>query len=110
MKWTFTSIKHIQARPGDVLVNEGGYGVGRCAVWEGQISPCYFQKSLHRIRVDSHRLAPRFVMHHLLWAKEQGHFDDITMTTTFQHLTGVRLKRYEILFRHCGGKNESSPF
>ena len=49
-------------------------------------------------------------MHHLLWAKEQGHFDDITMTTTFQHLTGVRLKRYGILVPALRRQNEVVDF
>jgi type I restriction enzyme S subunit len=83
--------------PGDVLINEGGFGVGRCAVWDGRFDPCYFQKSLHRVRVDPSRILPRFLLHHLIWANEQGHFADITMATTFQHLTGVRLKRYGVL-------------
>jgi type I restriction enzyme S subunit len=83
-------------QPGDILINEGGYGVGRCAVWEGQIRPCYFQKSLHRIRVDCSRIQPRFLMHQLIWANEQGLFDDITKATTFQHLTGVRLKQHPL--------------
>jgi len=83
--------------PGDVLINEGGYGVGRCAVWQGEIKECFYQKSLHRVRVDQRRIDPRFLMHHMIWAGEAGHFADITMTTTFHHLTGVRLKRYEVL-------------
>lgn len=36
-------------RPGDLLVCEGR-GLGRSAVWEGQITPCFFQKSLNRVR------------------------------------------------------------
>ena len=36
-------------RPGDLLVCEGR-GLGRSAVWEGQIEPCYFQMSLNRVR------------------------------------------------------------
>lgn len=36
-------------RPGDLLVCEGGEP-GRAAVWDGQITPCFFQKALNRVR------------------------------------------------------------
>lgn len=36
-------------RPGDLLVCEGGEP-GRSAVWDGQITPCFFQKALNRVR------------------------------------------------------------
>ncbi len=36
--------------PGDLIVCEGGAGVGRAAVWQGEMEECYFQKSLHRVR------------------------------------------------------------
>jgi type I restriction enzyme S subunit len=37
-------------RAGDLLINEGGAGVGRAAIWEGEIAECYFQKSVLRLR------------------------------------------------------------
>lgn len=37
-------------RAGDLLVNEGGAGVGRAAVWDGRIDEIYIQKSVHRVR------------------------------------------------------------
>lgn len=36
--------------PGDVLVNEGGAGMGRTAIWRGEVDECYFQKSVLRLR------------------------------------------------------------
>ena len=36
--------------PGDVLICEGGHGIARSAVWEGQIPGIMFQKALHRVR------------------------------------------------------------
>jgi type I restriction enzyme S subunit len=35
---------------GDLLINEGGAGVGRSAIWQGALSECYFQKSVLRLR------------------------------------------------------------
>ncbi len=36
---------------GDLLICEGGE-VGRCAIWENEITECYFQKAIHRVRVN----------------------------------------------------------
>lgn len=37
-------------RNGDLLINEGGAGVGRAAIWRNEIDECYFQKSVLRLR------------------------------------------------------------
>jgi type I restriction enzyme S subunit len=39
---------------GDVLICEGGHGIGRTAVWRGEVSPMTFQKALHRVRPGEH--------------------------------------------------------
>lgn len=43
---------------GDVLICEGGHGIGRTAVWNCEIPGMIFQKALHRVRpgkeLDSH--------------------------------------------------------
>lgn len=48
-------------KPGDLLVNEGGAGVGRAAIWEGQVEDCYFQKSVLRLRPIG-RSRPRWMV------------------------------------------------
>jgi type I restriction enzyme S subunit len=35
---------------GDVLICEGGHGIARSAVWDGQLAGITFQKALHRVR------------------------------------------------------------
>ena len=35
---------------GDVLICEGGHGIGRTAVWRGKEPGIVFQKALHRVR------------------------------------------------------------
>ena len=35
---------------GDVLICEGGHGIGRAAIWRGQLPDIAFQKALHRVR------------------------------------------------------------
>jgi type I restriction enzyme S subunit len=48
-------------QPGDVLICEGGHGIGRTAVWEHADPAMVFQKALHRVRpgekLDSHFLS-----------------------------------------------------
>ena len=44
-----------QLRRGDVLICEGGHGIGRTAVWKSDISNVVFQKALHRVRPDPAR-------------------------------------------------------
>jgi len=81
---------------GDILVCEGG-DIGKCAIWNNEIPGCCYQKALHRVRVDSSQLISRFLLHHLFWASEQGHWIDMKTQTTIAHLTGVKLKSYGVL-------------
>jgi type I restriction enzyme S subunit len=53
---------------GDLLVCEGGEP-GRCAVWQGEFEPCYFQKALHRIRSRSGQIDMEFLM---FWLRHPG--------------------------------------
>lgn len=39
----------LRLQNGDLLVNEGG-DVGRCAIWNGEITECYFQNAVNRVR------------------------------------------------------------
>jgi type I restriction enzyme S subunit len=75
-------------RPGDLLVCEGR-GLGRSAVWEGQISPCYFQKALNRVR--PHGLgSTRWVMWCLRVLNRRGAFEGDAPGVP--HLTAEQLR------------------
>jgi type I restriction enzyme, S subunit len=82
-------------KAGDILVCEGG-DIGKSAIWNDELPECYFQKALHRIRVNTKLTFPRFVLHHIFWAAEQNHFFGLKTQTTIPHLTGVKLKAYDI--------------
>lgn len=41
-------------KKGDVLICEGGHGIGRTAVWVGGAEDIVFQKALHRVRPKEH--------------------------------------------------------
>ncbi|MEH2626069.1 type I restriction enzyme S subunit [Bradyrhizobium sp. AZCC 1719] len=43
-----------QLKRGDVLICEGGHGIGRTAVWGGGFENLVFQKALHRVRPSAH--------------------------------------------------------
>ena len=84
-------------RPGDLLVCEGGE-IGRCAIWQGEIKPCGFQKALHRLRPRKNdRDRPRFLSYALRVAVSRGAFHD-GHESTIGHLTGEKLRSHRFAF------------
>lgn len=45
-----TELETFLLRKGDVLICEGGHGIGRTAVWRAEADKVVFQKALHRVR------------------------------------------------------------
>lgn len=82
-------------RSGDLLVCEGGAGVAEAAVWNGSIDPCYYQKSLHRVR-PLRGLPVEWLMYWLRYAKSAGVFYADGNLATIPHLTGEQLAVYRI--------------
>jgi type I restriction enzyme S subunit len=80
---------------GDLLICEGGAGVAEAAVWDGRISTCFYQKSLHRVRSRS-RVPVEWLMYWLRYAKAIGVFDADGNIATIPHLTGEQLAEYRI--------------
>ena len=66
-------------RVGDLLVCEGGE-VGRCAIWEEEITPCYYQKALHRLRPKGSVIPQYFqlYMEHIAGTKKLENFTSRT--------------------------------
>jgi type I restriction enzyme S subunit len=80
---------------GDLLLCEGGE-IGRAAIWRNEISECYFQKALHRVR-PSNKLATAEYLLHLMWFfARNGGFKNHATSATIAHLTGVKLKEMVI--------------
>ncbi|MCS6841143.1 MAG: restriction endonuclease subunit S [Roseiflexaceae bacterium] len=84
-------------KPGDLLICEGGE-IGRCAVWEGQIEECYFQKALHRARLKDKQSSPRYLMHFIAWAAERGDIAKLRTGSAIPHLTGVKLNTLKVIW------------
>jgi type I restriction enzyme, S subunit len=80
---------------GDLLVCEGGAGVAEAAVWDGRLSPCFYQKSLHRVRAR-HQVPVEWLMYWLRFAKAVGVFNADGNVATIPHLTGEQLAEYRI--------------
>jgi type I restriction enzyme S subunit len=81
-------------RPGDLLVCEGGEP-GRAAVWRGELSDCFFQKALHRVRPKP-GFDSEFLMFSLWHLSNRGAFADLNSKTTIAHLPLIRLKTVDI--------------
>lgn len=84
--------KKFELRAGDLLVCEGGEP-GRCAIWVGERTDCYYQKALHRIRPHAGLADSEFLS---FWIRHQaivGAFKDQNAKTTIAHLPLVRLEQ-----------------
>lgn len=76
---------------GDLLMCEGGE-VGRAAIWRNEISECYFQKALHRVRPKNKMATAEYLLHLMWFFSRNGGFKDHATSATIAHLTGVKLK------------------
>ena len=102
--------KEFELRKGDLLVCEGGE-VGRCAVWKGEKTNCYYQKALHRIRCDTSRIIPEYLGYTFYQhSKYNGFQDAISGASTIAHLPGENLKRLRIIVPPLALQNEFAAF
>ena len=91
MDFSKTERMKFELRAGDLLVCEGGEP-GRCAIWKGELSNCYYQKAIHRVRPIPGRADSEFLN---LWIWFQCFFGALAKDnsrTTIAHLPLERLK------------------
>jgi type I restriction enzyme S subunit len=81
--------------PGDVLVCEGGQP-GRSAVWRGQLEDVYFQKALHRVRLNRAVMLPEVFVRTMKRLVTIGVLADSISSATISHLTGEKLRAVRI--------------
>ena len=82
---------------GDLLVCEGGE-IGRCAVWREEISDCYFQKAIHRVRCNTDVILPEYLAHSFYYHSQKNGFADVVSSkATIAHLPGDKLKAMRII-------------
>ena len=88
MWFNSTELKRLRLKPGDLLINEGGQ-VGRCAIWNGDIDPCFFQNSLNRVRAEIGCINFVFYLFQLYF--HTGYFESIVDRVSIPHLTREKL-------------------
>ena len=77
---------------GDILMCEGGE-IGRCAIWKDEIEDCYFQKAIHRIRLNNKYVLPEYFVYMFKNIADNGGLDEFKSAATISHLTGEKLKK-----------------
>ncbi|MFX5547438.1 restriction endonuclease subunit S [Acinetobacter baumannii] len=87
--------KNCELKYDDILVCEGGEP-GRAAIWKNQLENCYFQKALHRVRLDTTKILPEYFVWLFWFYSKNGGFDDHITVATIAHLTGVKMKAMKI--------------
>ena len=92
MDFSESDCEEFKLEDGDLLICEGGE-VGRTAIWHGAHDRIYFQKALHRVRLDPTVAVPEYVFQLMWFMAKNGGFRDLTTSATIAHLTGVKLKR-----------------
>ena len=87
--------RKFELRRGDILVCEGGE-VGRRAVWDGSLTPCYYQKALHRLRPKG-PILPRYFQAYMGHISGTKILTDFSSRTSITHLTREKLIELPIL-------------
>ncbi len=82
--------------PGDLLICEGGEP-GRAAIWNGEISECYYQKALHRARPNRSAAIAAYLAWLLWFLSKGGGLGDHVTAATIAHLTGEKLKAMSVM-------------
>ena len=108
VKWFQFDLKHLEEMDfdekerntfnlsyGDLLVCEGGE-IGRCAIWKNNLEECYFQKAIHRVKLDLKVAKPEYVQYVLFFYSQYDGFKNVTSKATIAHLTGEKLKETQI--------------
>ena len=87
--------KEFSLKYGDILMCEGGE-IGRCAIWKNQLQDCYFQKAIHRIRVNKEFVLPEFFVYMFWLYTSNGGLKKYMGAATISHLTGENLKNLKL--------------
>ncbi len=110
-------IETLSVIKGDVLICEGGGGIGRTAVWEHE-DKIVFQKALHRVRFLGNFYVPLLFNHYMRLTSWSGCIEKFFTGAGIPHLTGKSIhimpiplpplaeqsaivERVEALMAHC---------
>ena len=96
MDFSHEDRQRFSLRSGDILVCEGGE-IGRCAIWDGTIHECYYQKALHRVR-SSQDDDPKYLFYVIQFAAKSGGFSEGANQTTIEHLPAEKFRAHRFCF------------
>ncbi|CAB1058175.1 Type I restriction-modification system, specificity subunit S [Olavius sp. associated proteobacterium Delta 1] len=83
--------KKLALQYGDLLVSEGG-DAGRTSFWKDELSNCYIQNAINRVRARK-KDSTRFLYYWLYLIKSIGYIDAVVSRITIAHLTAEKLER-----------------
>ncbi len=83
--------KKLALQYGDFLVSEGG-DAGRTSFWQNELSNCYIQNAINRVRARK-KDSTRFLYYWLHLIKSIGYIDAVVSRITIAHLTAEKLER-----------------
>ena len=89
---TVQDIDEYRLKAGDVLICEGGHGIGRTAVWKGGEDEIVFQKALHRVRPGRY-LDPSFFAQCCFVYFDNGIMQSYFTGVGIPHFTGKALAK-----------------
>ncbi len=94
-------------RRGDVLVCEGGGidQVGRAALWNDEIEDCVHQNHIFRVRVDTRRISPSFLVAVLNSSYGQRYFRMKAKRTTIASINRKDLSMFPLPLPPLGEQN-----
>lgn len=96
MNFTAEEEKKYALQKGDLLVCEGG-DIGRTAMWNEELSDCYYQNHLHRLRKINDDIDENFALLYLQYAFVYANlFFGRANITTIPNLSKSRLSELEI--------------
>jgi type I restriction enzyme S subunit len=95
MDFNDKEMKKFTLEDGDLLVCEGG-DVGRCAIWKNELDDCYYQKALHRVRVNKEVVIPEYIQEYFYWMSKLGGLSASVSEVTFSHLTAAKMAELEV--------------
>ena len=99
-------VEEFELVSGDIVICEGGHGIGRTAVWRGQLPGMMFQKALHRVRPLS-CLNPDFFSYCVRVYENIGILQKYYTGAGIPHLQGNRSLRFGFRCRQSTSRTES---
>jgi type I restriction enzyme, S subunit len=88
-------ITQYRLKKDDILVSEGGE-VGRTAMWHDELSECYIQNSINRLRANKKKILPKYLLYVLESYGQAKVFENTVNRVSIAHLTREKLKEYVI--------------